>query len=162
MAGLTFLLVALFAGTPAVAQEDEPQSIHQLIASSDLVVVGKITRTAQVERDNELQDISYNGKHRYIAIVATVAVEETLLGEPPGASVKFVFPKRSRVKGEPVYDPDQDGVWLLRKSERPNEYLADEIGRFQSRDNKEQVKAIIARFSIKNIGEMKDAGKPTK
>ena len=154
--GLTALLVASFTvGVPAFAVE-ERQSLQSLVASSDLIVVGKIARTAQVERDNDLQDISYNGNRRYIAIVATLAIDETLMGDAPGSSVKFVYPKRSRVKGEPVYDADQDGVWLLRKSERPNEYLADEIGRFQSRDRKEQLKAIIARFSIKNVGDGKD------
>ena len=149
---------------PAVAIEDEPPSLHSLIAASDLIVVGKIVRTAQVERDNELFDISYNGNKRYQAIVATVTVEETLMGDKidAGSNIKFVYPKRSRVKGEPVYDAAQDGVWLLRRSERPNEYLADEIGRFQSKDRKEQVKAIIARFSIKNVGDGKDTKEPER
>lgn len=144
--------VSLLAGV-SVAATDEPASLHSLIAASDLIVVGKIVRTAQVERDNDLHDISYNGTRRYIAIVATLTVEETLMGDAPNGPVKFVYPKRSRIKGEPVYDPDQDGVWLLRRSERAGEYLADEIGRFQSRDRKEQLKAIIAKFSIKNVGE---------
>ena len=141
-------LVALSVG----AVTDEPPSLHSLIAASDLIVVGKIVRTAQVERDNELSDISYNGNRRYIAIVATLTVEETLMGDAPTSPVKFVYPKKARVKGEPVYDAEQDGVWLLKRSERPNEYVADEIGRYQSKDRKEQLKAIIAKFSIKNVG----------
>ena len=81
------------------------------------------------------------------------------MGDAPGGPVKFVYPKRARLKDEPVYDLEQDGVWLLRRSElKTNEFLADEIGRFQSRDRKEQVKAIIAKFSIKNVGD----GKPDK
>ena len=157
-------LAASFAALPVRAVggsnsvDGEPPTIHSLIAASDLIVVGKITRTAQVERDNDLQDISYNGTRRYIAIIATIAVEETLMGEAP-LNVKFVYPKKSRLKGEPVYDVDQDGVWLLRRSElKTNEYLADEVGRFQSRDRKEQVKAIIAKFSIKNVGDGKNDG----
>lgn len=153
---------AALAAVPAGAYNDEPPSLHSLIAASDLIVVGKIARTAQVERDNELHDISYNGNRRYIAVVATLAVEETLMGDAPSGPVKFVFPKRARIQGEPVYDPDQDGVWLLRRSERPNEYVADEIGRFQSKDRKEQVKAIIAKFSIKNVGGDGSADKPPK
>lgn len=145
--------LSLLSGVSVAATDDEPASLHSLIAASDLIVVGKIVRTASVERDNDLQDISYNGSRRYIAIVATLTVEETLMGDSPTGPVKFVYPKRARVKGEPVYDPEQDGVWLLRRSERANEYVADEIGRFQSRDRKEQVKAIIAKFSIKNVGE---------
>lgn len=150
---VTFLTASLAA--PSVrALSDDPPSIHSLIAASDLIIVGKIVRTAQVERENDIQDISYNGTRRYIAIVATVTVEETLMGDAPGGPVKIVYPKRSRMKDEPVYDLDQDGVWLLRRSElKPNEFLADEVGRFQSRDRKEQVKAIIAKFSIKNVGE---------
>jgi len=152
-------LVASFAPYPvrAVSTIDgDPPSIHSLIAASDLIVVGKIVRTAQVERDNDLQDISYNGTRRYIAIIGTITVEETLLGDAPGGPVKFVYPKRARLKGEPVYDLEQDGIWLLRRSElKQNEYLADEIGRYQSRDRKEQVKAIIAKFSIKNVGDSK-------
>lgn len=154
--GFACLALALLAGSPAAAQ-DERRSLQSLIASSDLIVVGKISRTAQVERENDLHDISYNATRRYIAIVATITVEETLLGEQPGATVKFAYPKRSRVKGEPVYDANQDGIWLLRKSERPNEYLADEIGRFQSRERKEQLKTIIGRYSIKNVGDGKHA-----
>ena len=146
------LAAALLLSVPASAA-DEPPSIQSLIASSDLVVVGKIVRTAQVERDNELFDISYNASRRYIAIVATLQVEETLLGDPPTGNVKFVYPKRPRLSGEPVYDLEQDGVWLLKRTEKGNEFLADEIGRFQKRERKEQVKAIIARFSITKAGE---------
>lgn len=142
--------VALLAlPVPASAADDRP-SIHSLIAASDLVVVGRIARTAQVERDNDMHDISYNGSRRYIAVIATLQVEETLLGDAPTGPVKFVYPKRPRLAGEPVYDLDQDGVWLLRRAENGREYLADEIGRFQPRERKEQVKAIIARFSINN------------
>lgn len=147
------IALSLVAGVSGAATgDDEPASLHSLIAASDLIVVGKIVRTAQVERDNDLQDISYNGARKYTAIVATLTIEETLMGDNPSGPIKFVYPKRARIKGEPVYDPDQDGVWLLRRSERANEYLADELGRYQSRDRKEQVKAIIAKFSIKNIG----------
>ena len=81
-------------------------------------------------------------------MIATLQVEETLHGELPSGAVKFTYPKRPRLSGEPVYDPEQDGVWLLRKAENGREYLADEIGRFQPRERKEQVKAIIARFSF--------------
>ena len=143
---------AVLAVATDVSAYEEPPSLHSLIPASELIVVGKIVRTAQVERDNDLQDVSYNGKKRYIAVVATLNVEETLLGDAPGAAVKLVFPKRARVQGEPVYDSDQDGIWLLRKSERQGEYIADEIGRFQPRERKEQIKAIIAKFSIKDLG----------
>lgn len=159
---VSFLFASLVAlPVRAVINDGEPPTIQSLIAASDLIVVGKIVRTAQVERDNDLQDISYNGTRRYIAIIATLTVEETLMGDAPGGPVKFVYPKRARLKDEPVYDLEQDGVWLLRRSElKTNEFLADEIGRFQTRDRKEQVKAIIAKFSIKNAGDGGKDGKP--
>lgn len=152
-------LAAAVAPIPVRAVTSDPPTIHSLIAASDLIVVGKIVRTAQVERDNDLQDISYNGTRRYIAIIGTLTVEETLMGDAPSGPVKIIYPKRARLKDEPVYDLEQDGIWLLRRSElKANEYLADEIGRYQSRDRKEQVKAIIAKFSIKNVGDGKSDG----
>ncbi len=128
---------------------DEGPSLAALIASSDVIVVGRIVRTTLVERDNELADISYNLKPRYTAVIATVEVSETIKGEAP-TLVKFTYPKRARVSGEPVYDPGQDGVWLLRKSEKREEFVADETGRYQPRERKEQIKAILSRSSSKS------------
>src|SRR5688500_9308166 len=134
----------LWLGTAFAAYDEDPPSLQALVASSDIIVVGKIVRTTQVERDNELAEISYNKSPRYTAVIATIEVNETIKGEPP-QMVKFVYPKRARVKGEPVYDSGQDGVWLLRRSEKKeNEFLADEVGRYQRRERKEQIKAILA------------------
>ena len=136
---------------------DEPPSLNVLVVSADLIVVGKIGRTTFVERDNDLEDISYNKTRRYTAVIATLDVNETLKGDAP-STLKFTFPKRARVKGEPVYDNGQDGVWLLRKSEKKdNEFLADEIGRYQPRERKEQIKAILAR--AKDKGDRNDGPK---
>ena len=138
-------------GAHASTPYDEGPSLHGLIASSDVIVVGRIVRTTLVERDNELADISYNLKPRYTAVIATVEVTETIKGEAP-STLKFTYPKRARVSGEPVYDSGQDGVWLLRKSEKRDEYVADETGRFQPRERKEQIKAILARSKNSGAG----------
>ncbi len=141
LAGATLWLATLSA---AAALDDEPPPLSVLVASSDLIVVGKIVRTTQVERDNDLMEDSFNKSSRFTAVIATIEVNETIKGDAP-QTVKMVFPKRSRVKGEPVYDFGQDGVWLLRRSEKKeNEFVADEIGRYQRRERKEQIKAIFA------------------
>lgn len=133
----------------AASQFDEGPSLAALVASSDVIVVGRIVRTTLVERDNELADISYNLKPRYTAVIATLEVTETIKGEAP-TLVKFTYPKRARVSGEPVYDPGQDGVWLLRKAQKREEFVADETGRYQPRERKEQIKAIFARSKTGN------------
>lgn len=153
MAGATLWLATFSA---SARYDEEPPSLSVLIASADLIVIGKIVRTTQVERDNDLAEFSYNKSPRFTAVVATIEVNETIKGEAP-PMVKFVFPKRARVKGEPVYDFGQDGVWLLRRSEqKQNEYVADEIGRYQRRERKEQIKTIFAAQRI-NKGSDKEA-----
>lgn len=144
-AAVVFVLAAAASAAPAVssALEAEPRSLKTLVISSDLIVVGKIVRTTMVDRENDLADISYNHTSRYTAVIATIQVDETLKGDASG-TVKFVFPKRARISGEQVYDPGSDGVWLLRKSDKRDEYVADEVGRYQPREHKEQVKAILA------------------
>lgn len=139
---LAAVAVGHVPGGRAQSDPDGP-SLHTLVASADVIVIGRIVRTTYVERPNDLGDISYNNAARYTAVIGTIQVEETLKGTT-GTTLKLNYPKRPRVSGEPVYDPDQDGVWLLRKSERRDEYLADEIGRFQPRENKEHIKAILA------------------
>lgn len=127
------------------ADEDpDAPTLHTLVASADVIVIGRIVRTTLVDRPNDIDDISYNKASRYTAVIGTIQVEEIIKGTAAGGTVKLNFPKRPRVSGEPVYDPDQEGIWLLRKSERRDEYLADEIGRFQPRERKEHIKAIIA------------------
>ena len=133
-------------------QQDEVDkpSLTQLVLTSDVVVVGKITRTTEVERDNDLADISFNHKRRYTAVIAQITVDETLRGDP-NATVKFTYPREPRVQGEPTYDMGQDGVWLLRRSDRPGEYLANDPGRLQPRDFKEQIRAILASATTQKI-----------
>jgi hypothetical protein len=141
--GFAAALVALASlAVAAPASGDDERSLNQIALNSDLIVVGHVVRTTQVERDNDLEDIAYNHTHRYTAIIALIAVDETLKGDA-AQTVKFTYPKQPRVPGEQVYDLGQDGVWLLRKSEKPGEYLADEKGRFQPRERKEQVRAIL-------------------
>lgn len=142
-----FLAAALAhaaSGRDIVNTDPEAPSLHTLVASADMIVVGRIVRTTQVDRPNDLDDISYNKASRYTAVIGTIQVEEIMKGNATGGTVKVNYPKRPRVAGEPVYDPDQDGVWLLRKSDRRDEYLADEVGRFQPRERKELIKAILA------------------
>lgn len=149
LAGITAFAAA---AATAASQYDEGPSLAALVASSDVIVVGRIVRTTLVERDNELADISYNLTSRYTAVIATVEVAETIKGDAP-AMIKFTYPKRARVSGEPVYDPGQDGVWLLRKSEKRDEYVADETGRYQPRERKEQIKVIFSRSKTGNGGK---------
>ena len=74
--------------TACRSSSDSP-SLNQLVNQSDLIVVGKIVRTTQVDRENDLSDISYNHTARYTAVIATVQVEETLKGES-GTMVKLI------------------------------------------------------------------------
>jgi hypothetical protein len=127
------------------ALDGDAPSLHALVASSDMIVVGKIVKTTMVDRENELSDISYNHSPRFTAVIATLQVDETIKGDP-ATTVKFTYPKRARITGEPVYDQGQDGVWLLRKSDKRDEYIADETGRLQPRERKEQIKAVLASF----------------
>ena len=156
--------LVLFAATVATllpagsrAMDLEPRSLKTLVISSDVIVVGKIVRTTMVDRENDLSDISYNHTSRYTAVIATIQVDETLKGDATG-TVKFIFPKRSRISGEQVYDAGADGVWLLHKADKRDEFVADEAGRYQPRERKEQVKAIIAasRTSAKKSDEDSD------
>src|SRR5205823_6299002 len=124
--------------------------VTQLVLTSDVVVIGKITRTTEVERDNDLADISFNHKRRYTAVIAQIAVDETLHGDAV-TTIKFTYPREPRIHGEPVYDMGQDGVWLLRRSDKPGEYLANEPGRFQPRDFKEQIRAILSSAKTQKI-----------
>lgn len=155
-AGLAALLLAaaVAPGTSHSADNNDPPTLKALVISSDAIVVGKIVRTTMVERENELADISYNHTPRFTAVIATIQVDETIKGDP-AAYVKFTYPKRARVTGEPVYDAGSEGVFMLRKSEKRDEYVADETGRLQPRARKEQIRAILgaSRTSAKKGGD---------
>lgn len=164
-AGATLLVAAaafLFAtpapGRDARNENSEPPTLHALVLSSDLIVVGKIVRTMQVDRENDLADISYNHTPRFTAVIATIQVDDTLRGDAT-QTVRFTYPKMPRVSGEPVYDMVADGVWLLRKSEKRDEWIADEQGRLQPRERKEQIRAIL-NASRATGGNKKDNNSP--
>jgi hypothetical protein len=131
---ILFLARAVFAA--------DPPTLHSLVLSADQVVVGKIVKTTMVDRENDLADISYNHSSRFTAVIATIQVDETLKGDP-AATVRFTYPQRPRLASEPTYDLGNDGVWLLRKSDKRDEFVADEPGRLQPREHKEQIKAIL-------------------
>lgn len=141
---LLALALLLVAGPIARAgdEDDDAPTLHALVLSSDLIVVGKIVHTTYLDRENDLADISYNHEKRYTAVIGTIRVDDTLKGEPV-TQVRFTFPKLPRVHGEPTYDLGNDGVWLLRKSDKRDEYVADEPGRFLPRGRKEQIRAIL-------------------
>lgn len=111
-------------------------SDENLIAQSDLVVIGKITAIKEGGRGNK--DIN----------IATISVSEVLKGAKDLKEVKLAFPspKRNMMASTDIfYNLDQEGIWLLRKDEKQNYYLADYPARFQPLENADKIKEIIGK-----------------
>ena len=158
-AGAALLIASSAPARDARNDNGEPPTLHALVLSSDLIVVGKISRVMMVDRENDLADISYNHTPRFTAVIATIQVDDTLRGDQ-ATTVRFTYPKMPRVSGEPVYDVGADGVWLLRKSDKRDEWVADEQGRLQPRERKEQIRAILNASKASGSTGKKDDDSP--
>ena len=116
--------------------------LHQLIARSDLVVVGKITA---IERDTPSKTATDK---------ATITVEEVLLGEA-GETVVLGFPgKRVWITDDGRemhveasswirYKMDQEGIWILTRDDEAKLYTATHPACLQPREKLDEVKAAI-------------------
>lgn len=129
------------------------RSLGQIAASSDLIITGRIVRVMSLERENKIKDRSFNRRSRYIVKLAWIEVDEVLKGNAQERDrVKLVYPAQARISGEPVYEDHQRGVWLLRHSERPGEFLADHPRRYQKLRKLDKIKAMVS-----SMGPAKDA-----
>lgn len=138
-------------------------SIRDVAVRSDMIIVGRIVRVMSVERKNELAEFSFNQEKRYEARLAWIEVDSVLAGNvSKDQRVKIVYPAQPRVPHEPVYDDDQQGIWLLRRSEKRGEYLADHPARFQDLSRLDQVKAIVSQIRTSSGNGKSGNGKKKK
>jgi hypothetical protein len=124
------LIIQIFASWEKISDED-------LITQSDLVVVGKIT--AIKEGGSDEKDVS----------IATVTISDVIKGAKDIKEVKLAFPSKKRqmmASTDIFFDLNQEGVWLLRKDEKQDYYLADYPDRFQPKENAEKIKAIVSKM----------------
>ena len=133
-------VLAVFVILPLACPSYAPMSDEQLVAQTDLIVVGKITKI--VEGGARPKDKS----------IATITVSEVVKGEKglkilKGLkTVKLGFPSRNRrmmASTDIFYKNGQQGIWLLRKAKDKDYFLADYPARLQPIKNLDKIKAIV-------------------
>lgn len=119
----------------------EKMSIENLVLRSELIVVGEIV--AVTRADNSLRD------------VATIRVDEILMGPQGLTTVLLVMPGRERAvhsSRDLMYTENQRGVWFLRKqpASARDQYLADHPQRLQRMEQLGVVREVLQRLHARH------------
>jgi len=130
----TAATVALMIAWSATAASAEvlwmPIGYPELIADSDLIVVGKISQIARGVHDEGTFNCS------------RIQVSEVLKGQVPGGGIRLDYPCRNPtvLEGEVAPPPSptdifleegQEGVWFLKAQEQGDHFMVNHPGRFK-------------------------------
>lgn len=132
---LAIALAALLTGVRAAGSEMD--ALVELIKKSDLVVLGQVIRIREGKNDAELAKLGV----KFRTDIAVVAIVEVIKGDPDLKKVDVGFPGFPK-KGEVGLRPDQNGIWLLAKSDQKF-YEATTADRFLRQDSLRAVRQAV-------------------
>ena len=130
--GILATLLILFASSELAAKTWLPMGEDELIASSDLIVKGKVVWV-------ENGKVSTNSTDK-----ASILVEEVWKGDPTTVMAPLLYPGRNRGyltwngkfnstrDADDIYfDIDQEGIWFLEYDRKEQGYRIDHPARFK-------------------------------
>ena len=146
LAGAVALWIAVAGGARAEGISWRPVAYPDLIAGSDLIVVGKIATMAETAHDDGW------------TTCATMQVAEVLKGQVPADGVKLDFPSRhpeayngSEVVPAPAevtFEKDQEGIWFLKVDPADGHFTAAHPARFKPMPFLKRIKDEIAKVGV--------------
>ncbi len=130
------------------------KDLRTRVASSELVVVGKVTSVKPAEALTAAIRSARLSEHDPQFLEATIEVERTEKGQLSGNTVKVVFPSSMDVMWykAPKLKVGQEGAFILHADEMkrvigavnlPKVYTVLDSNDFQSRDRQEQLRKVI-------------------
>jgi hypothetical protein len=113
-------------------------SDERLVSRSDLIVTGKITRLIS------------GGQHDASSEGAVIRVDQVLKGSRGLRTVRLCSvtgDNEERSGAGILLQENQEGIWLLRRSEKPGYYIAEYPGSFKPFRELDDIKTILERNS---------------
>lgn len=148
---LTASVAFAFSAVSSAIWVDIP--LDQVIAKADIVVVGKIGKVAAFEgpmvgaRTHDL---------------GTIDIKEVLKGDPKLKSVKLAWPAAAGgivTSTDLRYRAGQDGIWILKKDAKADNYWATYPKDFQPIGELKKIKEIVKTLADKAAAEKKEEKK---
>lgn len=138
-AGIALLVMIFFLILlPTVSAIIGPVDNDKLISTSDIIVVGKITKVKE------------GGSRRNSKSFAVIEVTEVLKGKRRTKQVRLAFPSRNRRLRETTeiyYSEGQEGIWFLQKAKMRNYYFARHLNSLQPIGELEKVRVLLGKGS---------------